>query len=125
MFNTDGTMSSNAVPDWVPVATFRNNYGPADFGFAPAYRVWPDGKVEWRGIVMGPLSGDGTPVLTIPAEARPDQASSGVGATSYHSTGAVMRIEFNNATNPGAVTAYAGGNSRTWVSLDCNYYYLT
>src|SRR5699024_350957 len=79
VFNTDGTMTSSQIPAWIPVTTFSTGYGPQTWGFVPAYRIWPDGKVEWRGVVRV----SGTPgtsndirtgtadLFTVPAEARP------------------------------------------------------
>src|SRR5699024_10104163 len=69
-FNSDGTMSSSQVPEWVPVTSFLNSWGPESGWFVPAYRVWADGKVEWRGTLTAPSNvTSGTVVFTVPAAA--------------------------------------------------------
>lgn len=128
-FAADGTMSSSAVPDWIPVTTFASGYGPQTWGFAPAYRVWPDGKVEWRGVVAmtgtPPTSNDMTAgtadVLTIPAEARPSQP---VNVPAASTSGInLRRIEFGPAAASTVLRFYNGGQTGKWVSLESIYYY--
>lgn len=128
-FAADGTMSSSAVPDWIPVTTFASGYGPQTWGFAPAYRVWPDGKVEWRGVVAmtgtPPTSNDMTAgtadVLTIPAEARPAQP---VNVPAASTSGInLRRIEFGPAAASTVLRFYNGGQTGKWVSLESIYYY--
>ncbi len=121
VFNADGSMSSSAVPVWVPVTTFKPGFGPQSFGYVPAYRVWPDGKVEWRGTVGGNM--DVTlPILEVPAGARPAQAVNTVAAT----TGAVntIRVEFRSNANPNDLMVYPVGTTRSWISLEGIFYYL-
>jgi hypothetical protein len=69
-FNADGTMTSTQIPAWVPVTTFTGSASAGTSGRVPAYRVWPDGKVEWRGIVAIPDTTSRTAFITIPANAR-------------------------------------------------------
>lgn len=129
--NADGTMSSSAVPAWIPITSFSTGYGPQTWGFVPAYRIWPDEKVEWRGVVR--VSGNpgtsndirtGTADLfTVPAGARPTQGVNLAAA----STGGVnlRRVEFSSTAAPTMLRAYNGGIDGAWVSLDGLYYYLT
>ena len=128
-FNPDGTMTSTQIPAWVPVTTFASGFGPQSWGFAPAYRVWPDGKVEWRGIVAGSAMASGqVEPFTIPVEARPPQFVQFAAAST---TGAnVKRVEFRPpvVTDGGptnVVRVYHGGVNGSWVSLDGIFYYLT
>ena len=128
-FNSDGTMTSTQIPAWVPVTTFASGFGPQSWGFAPAYRVWPDGKVEWRGIVAGSAMASGqVEPFTIPVEARPPQFVQFAAAST---TGAnVKRVEFRPpvVTDGGptnVVRVYHGGVNGSWVSLDGIFYYLT
>lgn len=120
MFNADGTMSSSAVPAWVPVTTFKSGFSPQSFGYVPAYRVWPDGKVEWRGTIQGTMA-DTISILTVPAEARPAQSVNIVAAT----TGAVntIRVEFRSNASPNDLVVYPVGTSRSWISLEGISYY--
>ena len=130
-FNADGTMSSSAVPAWIPITTFATGYGPQTWGFVPAYRIWPDGKVEWRGVVAmtgtPPSSNNMTTgsadVLTIPAAARPTQPVN-VAAASTSGIN-LRRIEFSPASASTVLRFYNGGQSGAWVSLETIYYYLT
>ena len=126
-FNPDGTMSSSQVPEWVPVTTFASGFGPHSWGFAPAYRVWPDGKVEWRGIVTGSAMASGqVEPFTIPAEARPPQFVQFAAASTSGVN--VKRVEFRppvvtDGGPPNVVRVYHGGVNGGWVSLDGIYYY--
>lgn len=123
MFNADGTMSSSAVPDWIPVTNFAAGFGAATFGDVPAYRVWPDGKVEWRGVVSGTMTGT-MKILTMPTGAKPTVPKNKVAATNTLSgRDAVMRIEFGPTVDTLALNVYTSGANRTWVSLDELYYY--
>lgn len=130
-FNADGTMSSSAVPAWIPITTFATGYGPQTWGFVPAYRIWPDGKVEWRGVVAmtgtPPSSNNMTTgsadVLTIPVAARPTQPVN-VAAASTSGIN-LRRIEFSPASASTVLRFYNGGQTGTWVSLETIYYYLT
>lgn len=128
-FNADGTMSSSAVPDWVPVTSFATGYGPQTWGFAPAYRVWPDEKVEWRGVVRvsgtPPEANDmrlGTAdVFTVPVAARPTHA---VNITAASTSGTNMRrVEFSSADAPTMFRVYHSKSGGAWVSLEGIYYY--
>ena len=126
-FNADGTMTSTQIPAWVPITSFGSGFGPQTFGYAPAYRVWPDGKVEWRGIVAGSMaagpSGDYA-ILTIPAEARPSQPVDMISATGAGGGAhGMVRIEFTNSINPDKLMVLVRQANITWVSLDGHYYY--
>lgn len=124
-FNPDGTMSSSAVPDWTPITTFESGFGPQEWGDVPAYRIWPDGKVEWTGVVAGNIpSGNGVPILTIPTDARPGRPKDKVGATSGTNPG-TARLEFGPLADPTKLYAFGATVARTWVSIDEIYYYLT
>ncbi|MBM6622678.1 hypothetical protein JTF08_13765 [Micrococcaceae bacterium RIT802] len=122
-FNADGTMTSSAVPAWVPITSFRSGFTVGDFGFVPSYRSWPDGKVELRGVIKGTM--DLAQVIAdLPTTMRPAQpvnvacaTSSGGGVT------AVMRVEFGSVANPDGITIYPQGGTRTWASLDGLSYY--
>lgn len=124
-FNTDGTMSSSAVPAWIPITSFLNGWAVGSFGFAPAYRVWPDGKVEWRGVVSGNITGFSSDVLTIPVAARPSFSSQGYAATQAGdgSFVALTRLEFGPEDAPTKLRVYRGGTNRSWFSLDQCFYY--
>ena len=124
-FNADGTMSSSQIPAWVPVTTFTSGFGPnSAWGFVPAYRIWPDGKVEWRGTVAGTISGT-TDIFAVPTAARPAQgvnvavASQGAAGTSL-----VKRMEFSSLAAPTMCRVYRGDSDGGWVSLDNVSYYL-
>ncbi len=128
-FHADGTMSSSAVPNWIPVTTFASGYGPQTWGHVPAYRVWPDGKVEWQGIVAmtgTPASSNnmttGTAdVLTIPALA---QSNYPIPVTAASTTGInLRRIEFSPDGAKAMLRVFNGGQTGTWVSLENIYYY--
>ena len=126
-FNADGTMTSTQIPAWVPVTTFKTGFGPQTWGYAPAYRIWPDGKVEWRGIVAGTIGAGQTPLFTIPTAAVPAQSVQVAAATSYssNSNGSTARVEFGKVGELNLASAYEGSESRSWVSLDGLDYYLT
>lgn len=122
-FNADGTMTSSATPDWIPITSYKAGFGPQTFGFVPAYRVWPDKKVEWRGTVQGTGTGFGIRIFEIPTEARPAQAVNLVGGASTASSG-LMRIEFGATTNgQDAQVNPPSGTNFTWICLDGLYYY--
>ena len=126
-FNADGSMTSTQIPAWVPITSFGSGFGPQTFGYAPAYRVWPDGKVEWRGVVAGSMaagpSGDYA-ILTIPAEARPSQPVDMISATGAGGGAhGMVRIEFTNSINPDKLMVLVRQADITWVSLDGHYYY--
>lgn len=122
-FNADGTMTSTQIPDWVPITSFLNSASPAATGFAPAYRVWPDGKAEWRGAIQFPSTTSTTELLTVPPEARPVSDVHVAAAAQSPSTGAA-RIDVCDPNAPTALRVVPGG-SKNWVSLDGLYYYLT
>ena len=126
-FNADGTMSSSQIPEWVPITSFPTGFGPNSWGYVPAYRIWPDGKVEWRGVVAGPIPASAiTPVLNVPAAARPAQpvnVTAGVSGTVGQPL--VIRAEFGGLNTSGSLTVMGNGEARTWVSLESIYYYLT
>lgn len=124
-FNADGTMSSSQVPEWMPVTTFASGYGPnSEWGFVPAYRIWPDGKVEWRGTIAGDFSATADP-LTVPAAARP-AAGVNVPIASNNSGSRLRRAEFSSIAAPTMLRVYSGdGTGGTWASLDSIFYYLT
>ena len=124
-FNPDGSMSSSAVPAWVPITAFASGFSAGSFGFAPAYRVWPDGKVEWRGTVEGNVTAYSHDAFTIPSAALPTQAVQGEVATSA-GTGAapaLTRCEFRPESAATKFRVYQGGTNRSWFSLDQNWYY--
>ena len=124
-FNPDGSMSSSAVPAWVPITAFASGFSAGSFGFAPAYRVWPDGKVEWRGTVEGNVTAYSHDAFTIPSAALPTQAVQGEVATSA-GTGAapaLTRCEFRPESATTKFRVYQGGTNRSWFSLDQNWYY--
>ena len=125
-FNPDGTMSSSAVPDWVPITAFASGFSVQSWGFAPAYRVWPDGKVEWRGVVAGNFSGtvEQTPFV-IPSAARPSQPVNTVASCNIVNGGSEghIRVEFSAADRPTQLTVYPAGKSRSWFALDTLTYY--
>ncbi|WP_125240660.1 hypothetical protein [Brevibacterium aurantiacum] len=128
-FNPDGTMSSSAVPAWVPVTTFASGYGPQTWGFAPAYRVWPDEKVEWRGVIRKsgtPTSNndmtEGTADLfTVPEIARPAQAVNCPAASTSGTN--LRRVEFSSSSAPTMFRVYHSQSGGGWVSLEGIYYY--
>lgn len=123
-FNTDGTMSSNAVPDWIPVTTFRTGFAPQTWGYVPAYRIWPDGKVEWRGVIAGSVTTT-VAALTVPVAARPPHPVNLLAATNAPGgADASTRIEFGQMDEPDIMRIYRGSADRTWVSIDGAYYYL-
>lgn len=124
-FNPDGSMSSSAVPAWVPITSFASGFSAGSFGFAPAYRVWPDGKVEWRGTVEGNVTAYSHDAFTIPSAALPTQAVQGEVTTSA-GTGAapaLTRCEFRPESATTKFRIYQGGTNRSWFSLDQNWYY--
>lgn len=127
-FHADGTMTSTAVPAWIPITSFATGFSIASFGFAPAYRVWPDGKVEWRGVVNGNFTGvaAATPFV-VPSAARPLYPVNTVAACNITTGGTEghVRIEFCAADRPTQLSAYAAGKARTWFSLDGIDYYLS
>ena len=125
-FNPDGTMSSSAVPAWVPITSFASGFSVNSWGFAPAYRVWPDGKVEWRGVVSGSFTGTiaATPFV-IPVAARPAQPVNSVAACNIVSGGSEghVRVEFSADDRPTQISVYAAGKARSWLALDNLTYY--
>lgn len=122
-FNADGTMTSTAIPEWVPITSFFTGYSPQTWSFVPAYRLWPDGKVEWRGVVAGSVPSSGsTELFTIPVEARPAKPVDAVTATNGGAWG-MTRIEFGSTTNPDKLWVFPPTSGITWVSLDNCYYY--
>ncbi|RBP66446.1 hypothetical protein DFO66_103396 [Brevibacterium sanguinis] len=125
-FNPDGTMTSSAVPAWVPITSFASGFTAAAFGFAPAYRVWPDGKVEWRGAITGNITGFSADLFTLPAATIPAQACQDrVTTNAVNGIDAVTRCEFRPEAAPTQFRVYRGSGDRTWVSLDrCGYYKL-
>ena len=125
VFNPDGTMTSSQIPEWVPITTFKTGFGPQTWGDVPAYRIWPDGKVEWRGVVAGTMTGTAV-ILTMPDKAIPANPKNKVAATnSLTDRDAVVRVEFSPVADSTALRVYTSGADRTWVSLDELYYYLT
>lgn len=123
-FNADGTMSSSAVPAWVPITSFLNGWAVGSFGFAPAYRVWPDGKVEWRGVMTGPAATTSKPIINIPVNARPSQYVP-MGGSCNGSTGSPgwTRIDVNDPTAANVIRLNPQQGSVTWASLDTISYY--
>ena len=123
-FNADGTMTSTAIPAWIPVTSFLNGAGANSFGYAPAYRIWPDGKVEWRGIVSFPgtldTSGEAE-LIDIPTVARPAQFVFLFGATNTGGGPRGARIDFS----PAGKFRVSSSGTVSWVSLDGISYYLT
>lgn len=125
-FNPDGTMTSSAVPAWVPITAFASGFSVQSWGFAPAYRVWPDGKVEWRGVVAGNFSGTGTPTpFVIPSAARPSQPVNTIAGCNIVNGGSEghIRVEFSAADRPTQLSVYPAGKARTWFALDNITYY--
>lgn len=125
-FNPDGTMSSSAVPAWVPITAFASGFSVQSWGFAPAYRVWPDGKVEWRGVVAGNFSGTGTPTpFVIPSAARPSQPVNTIAGCNIANGGSEghIRVEFSAADRPTQLSVYPAGKARSWFALDNITYY--
>ena len=123
-FNADGTMTSSQIPEWVPVTTFATGFGPQTWGDVPSYRIWPDGKVEWRGVIAGPMpTTEAGAVFTIPAAARPGRPKNKVVAANG---GAVTRVEFGPLSDPTDFLVFpdTAGGTLTWVSIDELYYYL-
>ncbi|MGH3502314.1 MAG: hypothetical protein ACRDQA_15720 [Nocardioidaceae bacterium] len=112
-FAADGTMSADA-PGWTTITSFRSGYSSGAAGWVPAYRLWPSGKVEWRGVVAG---GHGT-AFTIPAEARPQQDTYVAAAANRNASGGgLCRVVFTASGN--CRTESAGlGPPLTWASLD-------
>lgn len=121
-FHTDRTMSSSAVPDWVPITEFLSSWAVGDWGYVPAYRVWPDGKVEWRGVVKGPTKYTGTPIIEIPPEALPEQYVPMIGAANGEAGGTV-RIDVNDPSAPGVIRLNPQTGAVRWSSLDLITYY--
>lgn len=130
-FNADGTMTSAQIPSWVPITSFASGYSTNTFGYACAYRIWPDGKVEWRGGVrMTGTPGRGNDmtagtadVFTVPAAARPSLA---INVTAASTSGVnLRRVEFTSNAAPTMLRVYDGGVTGKWVALDGLSYYLT
>ena len=124
VFNADGTLTSTQIPEWVPITSFSTGYGPQTWGFAPAYRVWPDGKVEWRGVVQGNFdtTGKWKVPFTMPNNARPAQAVNTTAAST--GTGSLLkRVEFSPTADASEFRVYGGDADSTWVSLEGIYYY--
>jgi len=126
-FNADGSMSSSAVPAWVPITTFKSGFGPQTFGYVPAYRVWPDGKVEWRGIVAGAIPDLATTsVFTLPPGTIPAEIGEFVTAATWSSSAkGAVRLEMRTEADPSLVTVRSLGGVLGWFSLDGVYYYLS
>ena len=125
-FNPDGSMSSSAVPAWVPITAFASGFSAGSFGFAPAYRVWPDGKVEWRGVVSGSFTGTiATTPFVIPVAARATQPVNSVAACNIVNGGSEghVRVEFCADDRPTQLSVYAAGKARSWLALDNLTYY--
>ena len=116
-------MTSSQIPEWVPVTTFLNGASVQTFGFAPAYRVWPDGKVEWRGVVKFPATTGTLEILTVPTVARPAVDVHASAAASAPSTG-MARLDVCDPAAPTTIRVSMSA-SKEWVSLDGLYYYLT
>lgn len=122
-FHPDGTMTSNAVPAWIPITSFQSGCTVGDFGFVPAYRSWPDGKVEMRGVIKGTLN-IVKPIFALPAAVRSAHPVNFVAATNAQgNVPAVMRIEIGSVENPDFMTIQPQGTTRTWISIDGLYYY--
>lgn len=122
-FNADGSMTSAAVPAWVPITSFKNGCTVGDFGFVPAYRSWPDGKVELRGVVKGNLDVI-KEIFSLPSAARSAQPVNLTAATNGGGTApAVMRVEIGSLATPDSLSVVPQGVTRVWVSLDGLYYY--
>lgn len=123
-FNADGTMSSSQVPAWVPITTFFPGYSPQTWSFVPAYRIWPDRKVELRGVVAGAIPGSASaPLFTLPPEAAPTKGVEFVTATNGGAWG-MTRVELGNPSARGEFRVYPPTTGVTWVSLDSVFYYL-
>lgn len=123
-FNTDGTMSSSAVPAWIPITSFLNGWAVGSFGFAPAYRVWPDGKVEWRGVVKGSAASTDTPIINIPTNARPAQyVPMGGACNGGGGNPGWTRIDVNDPDAVNMIRLNPQIGSVTWASLDLIEYY--
>ena len=123
-FNADGTMTSSQIPEWVPITTFKSGFSAQTWGDVPSYRIWPDGKVEWRGVIAGPMPTTAAgAVFTIPAAARPGRPKNKVVAANG---GAVTRVEFGPLSDPTDFLVFpdTAGGTLTWVSIDELYYYL-
>ena len=131
-FNSDGTMSSSQVPTWIPITSFSSipsdegggTYGPQSWGDTPSYRIWPDGKVEWRGVIAGTVGGGATasrPMFTIPAAALPGRPKNKATAASGSTP---VRVEFGPTADVGKFYVYPSGGARSWVSIDELFYYL-
>ena len=131
-FNSDGTMSSSQVPTWIPITSFSpipsdeggGTYGPQSWGDTPSYRIWPDGKVEWRGVIAGTVGGGATasrPMFTIPAAALPGRPKN---KTTAASGSTPVRVEFGPTADVGKFYVYPSGGARSWVSIDELFYYL-
>lgn len=122
-FHPDGTMTSSAVPAWIPITSFQSGCTVGDFGFVPAYRSWPDGKVEMRGVIKGTLD-TVKPIFSLPSAVRSAHPVNFVAATNAAgNVPAVMRIEIGSVENPDVMTIQPQGTTRSWISIDGLYYY--
>ena len=117
-------MTSSQIPEWVPVTTFKSGFSAQTWGDVPSYRIWPDGKVEWRGVIAGTMpTTSSEPVFTIPAAARPGRPKN---KTAAASGSGVLRVEFGPLISPTELYVFPDmvGGTRAWVSIDELYYYL-
>lgn len=124
-FNADGTMTSTAIPSWIPVTSFLNGSAPASFGFAPAYRIWPDGKVEWRGCVSVNNVTGMTEIITVPAAAVPAQFVPRPVSCNGGSGGGIAHAEIAQPGIANRIRTRPVSGTLAWISLDSFSYYLT
>ncbi|MGO3021963.1 MAG: hypothetical protein ACTIIH_01835 [Brevibacterium sp.] len=124
-FHADGTMTSDAIPSWVPVTSFLNGSAPASFGFAPAYRIWPDGKVEWRGCLAVNSATGMTEVITVPATAVPAHFVPRPVSCNGGSGGGIAHAEIAQPGNENKIRTRPVSGTLAWISLDNFSYYLT
>ncbi|MGP5725838.1 hypothetical protein ACTXOR_08620 [Arthrobacter rhombi] len=123
-FNADGTMTSAEVPAWVPVTTFNTPFRPAGFGYAPAYRIWPSGLVEWRGVVESTGTTGDALLFPAPPGTIPAQTVNLVGAADTQAD-ITVRVEFGNPLKGNEIAKYPQrGKPNVWTSLDGMSYYL-
>lgn len=120
-FNADGSMTQ-AAPAWTAITSFAAGFSAHTFGYAPAYRIWPDGKVEWRGVIGGTFNATGgVDPFTLPPATRPAQAVNFQIATQGNAGG---RAEFG-PTGATTVLRIYTSSSRPFAMLDGCYYYTT
>jgi hypothetical protein len=110
-------------PGWIAI-TGAAGFTPQTFGYAPAYTLFPNGRVELRGIFVksAAFSATSTTVCTLPSEAWPSQTIE-IPCTlqAQGSTAFVARFEISAAGVCICIMPSPWGG--TWVSLDGIFYY--